>query len=89
MHGYARNRMEEIQLPGVQCRAGDACIDGIIQEIAGKRMADMTHMNPDLMCTAGFQLDFNQTAAVSAVEPGIVRYRAYAVAVETYASGED
>ena len=56
-HGFTGDRMREFQPPGVK---GLACVVRIIraiQKITGQRMADMIHVNSNLVRPAGFQMD--------------------------------
>ena len=60
MHRFSGNGMREIQLPGMKCLTADQIPTGIIKKISDKRMPQILHMNPDLMCAACFQPQSDQ-----------------------------
>ena len=60
MHRFSGNGVREIQLPGVKCLTADQIPTGIIKKISDKRMPQILHMNPDLMCAACFQPQSDQ-----------------------------
>lgn len=49
------NGMDEVKLPGMECLSSDQAVVRIVEKIAGQRMADMLHVDPDLMGSSGLQ----------------------------------
>lgn len=55
MKGLLFDGVNKIQLPRMEGLPADQAVVGIIEKIAGQRMADMLHMNPDLMGSSRLQ----------------------------------
>ena len=55
MKGLLFDGVNKIQLPGMEGLPADQAVVGIVEKIAGQRMADMLHMNPDLMGSSRLQ----------------------------------
>jgi len=55
MKGLLFDGMNKIQLPGMEGLPANQAVVGIIEKIAGQWMADMLHVNPDLMGSSRLQ----------------------------------
>ena len=58
MKGLLFDGMNKIQLPGMEGLPANQAVVGIIEKIAGQWVADMLHVNPDLMGSSRYRRRF-------------------------------
>ena len=69
---FAGQRMPEIKLERMQRLSLEAVIDRMVEIICREWMSDVSHMHPDLVGAACFQMDFQEGMVISDGKPLIM-----------------